>query len=92
MRIPNKALAFRPSAEAFAEVDQDPPILDPPRLPREKSNSGIRHAYVWKFENRRFVPIAVEAGLADDNWTELVEGQLRPGDVLLTAAAPAKKK
>ena len=92
VRIPNKALAFRPSAEAFAEVDQDPPILDPPRLPREKSNSGIRQAHVWKFENRRFVPIAVEAGLADDNWTELVEGQLRPGDVLLTAAEPAKKK
>jgi hypothetical protein len=46
---------------------------------------------VWKVENRRFVPIAVEAGLADDFWTELVEGPLRPGDVLLTAAEPTRK-
>jgi HlyD family secretion protein len=91
VRVPNTALAFRPSAAAFAEVDQDPPILDPPQLPREKATNGLRQAYVWKFENRRFVPIAVEAGLADDDWTELVAGPLRPGDVLLTAAEPAKK-
>jgi hypothetical protein len=29
---------------------------------------GTRRAYVWKVENRRFVPIAVGAGLADDFW------------------------
>jgi hypothetical protein len=46
---------------------------------------------VWKLLNRRFVPIAVEAGLADDHWTELVDGPVRPGDTLLTAADPAKK-
>jgi hypothetical protein len=45
---------------------------------------------VWKLVNRRFVPIAVDVGLADDDWTELVDGPLRPGDVLVTAAEPAK--
>jgi len=91
IRIPNAALAFRPSAEAFKALNQEPPVLEPSQLPHEELRPGTRRAYVWKVENRRFVPIAVEAGLADDFWTELVEGPLRPGDVLLTAAEPTRK-
>jgi hypothetical protein len=33
------------------------------------------------------VPIDVEIGIADDTWTELVSGDVRPGDRLITAAA-----
>jgi RND family efflux transporter MFP subunit len=91
IRIPNTALAFRPSAGAFSAANQEPPVLDPPQSPREQSRRGTRRGYVWKLENRRFVPIAVEAGLADESWTELIEGPLRPGDVLLTAAEPTRK-
>jgi hypothetical protein len=41
---------------------------------------------VWKFADGRFVPIAVQVGLADESWTELIEGALQPGDQLVTSA------
>jgi HlyD family secretion protein len=91
-RIPNNALSFHPSPRAFATVDQKPPLLDPPELPRNKPAAGTRRGYVWKFEHRRFVPIAIEAGLSDETWTELVSGELHSGDQLVTAAGPPANK
>lgn len=89
VRIPNNALTFAPSAEALAAVDQDPPALN--RSDASSSKVKTREGYVWKFENRRFVPIAVTTGIADDSWTELVAGEVRAGDRLLTAATPLKR-
>ena len=41
---------------------------------------------VWEYDGRRFTPIAVRAGVADEGWTELVSGSIRPGDALVTSA------
>jgi HlyD family secretion protein len=87
VRIPNNALTFAPSTDSFAAVDQEPPVLSRADTPSTKP-AGTRKGYVWKFENNRFVPIAVETGIADDGWTELVSGDVRPGDRLVTAAVP----
>jgi HlyD family secretion protein len=87
VRIPNNALTFAPSTDSFAAVDQEPPVLNRADTPSTKP-AGTRKGYVWKFENNRFVPIAVETGIADDGWTELVSGDVRPGDRLVTAAVP----
>jgi HlyD family secretion protein len=89
VRIPNNALTFAPSAEVLAAVDQDPPALE--RSAAASPKVKTREGYVWKFENRRFVPIAVTTGIADDSWTELVAGEVRSGDRLLTAATPLKR-
>lgn len=89
VRIPNNALTFAPSAEVLAAVDQDPPALH--RSAAASPKVKTREGYVWKFENRRFVPIAVTTGIADDAWTELVAGEVRSGDRLLTAATPLKR-
>ncbi len=85
VRIPNNALVFGPSAEALAEVDQKPPVLE--RADEAAKERATRRGRVWKFENNRFVPITVELGIADDAWTELVSGDVHPGDRLITAAA-----
>jgi len=90
VRIPNNALTFAPSTDSFAAVDQQPPVLNRADTPSTKQ-TGTRKGYVWKFENNRFVPIAVETGIADDAWTELVSGDVRPGDRLVTAAGPLKR-
>jgi HlyD family secretion protein len=90
VRIPNNALTFAPSTDSLAAVDQEPPVLNRADAPSTKQ-IGTRKGYVWKFENNRFVPIAVETGIADDAWTELVSGDVRPGDRLVTAAAPLKR-
>ncbi len=92
VRVPNNALTFRPSATAFAAVGQDPPALDPPRPESEQARRGARLAHVWKFENRRFIPIAVDVGVSDDFWTEIVGGPLQSGDVVVTDAVPGPEK
>jgi HlyD family secretion protein len=84
VRIPNTALSFRPSAAVLDAIEQQPPALERTTA----AGRGLsRRAYVWKYENRRFVPILVETGLADDRWTEVIGGSLQPGDVLITSAA-----
>jgi HlyD family secretion protein len=90
VRIPNNALTFAPSAEAFAAVDQKPPTLNRTE-PASTSKRATRRGYVWKLEENRFVPIAVETGIADEAWTELVSGDVRPQDRLITAAATPKR-
>lgn len=89
MRVPNTALTFRPSRSAFAAVGQDPPALELPRSDEEPSRRDVRHAYLWTFAKQRFVPFAVGVGISDDYWTEIVDGPLRPGDVVLTDAVPS---
>src|SRR5690349_15241033 len=85
VRIPNNALAFSPSNEALAAAHQERPALEHADDARTATKKTQRD-YVWKFENSRFVPIAVEVGIADDTWTELVSGDVKPGDRLVTAA------
>ncbi len=87
VRIPNNALTFAPSEKALAAVDQKAPVVDRSDDDPAKSKATQRD-YVWKMESNRFVPIAVETGIADDSWTELIGGDVRPRDVLVTAAAP----
>ena len=90
VRIPNNAMTFAPPEPVLAEIDQKAPILDQQdRGP--SARSPARKGYVWKFENGRFVPIAIETGIADEAWTELVKGDVRPGDRLVTAAAPRSR-
>ena len=84
VRIPNSALAFRPPPEvlnALGEVD--------PRIPDSatREHAGDQApSEVWEFDGEQFTPIRVRAGLADDGWTELLSGSIRPGDVLVTSA------
>ena len=85
IRIPNNALTFRPAPEMLQALGQDEPPLDRPE-PSSKAASN-RQVFVWKFKNGRFDAVAVRTGLADEQWTEMVSGDLRTGDRLVTSAA-----
>ena len=89
LRISNNALVFAPSAGVLAAVDQTAPVLEP--IGEAAKGMATRRGRVWKFENGRFVPIVVEVGIADDTSTELVSGDVRAGDRLITAAAVQKR-
>jgi HlyD family secretion protein len=80
IRIPNSALAFRPPADVLAAIGE----VEPRPSPEGVSNSAVRA--VWEYDGRQFTPIAVHAGVADEWWTELLSGSIRPGDVLVTGA------
>jgi HlyD family secretion protein len=80
IRIPNGALAFRPGPDLLAAIGE----VVPPPSPAGGTDSAVRA--VWKYDGRQFTPIAVRAGVADEGWTELVSGSIRPGDELVTGA------
>jgi RND family efflux transporter MFP subunit len=86
VRIPNNALTFRPSQETLARTGQ----ADTPAEPADVSGSARGTRVVWRYENDRFLPITVQTGLSDEQWTELVSGDLHPGDLLVASAAPTK--
>jgi HlyD family secretion protein len=73
VRIPNSALAFRPPPDVLKALGEAEPSI----------KDGVE---VWEYDGQMFTPIAVHTGLADDTWTELVDGSLRPGDALVTRA------
>jgi HlyD family secretion protein len=80
VRIPNSALAFRPPPEVLKAIGE----VEPPAPGEGEYDRTLRA--VWKYDGRRFTPIAVRAGVADEGWTELVSGSIRPGDALVTSA------
>lgn len=84
VRIPNEAVTFKPDAAILAAAGQKD--LQVPQ-PEPSAPAGGRTAVVWKFVDGKFVPIEVRIGIADEEWTELLEGPIRPGDSLVTSAA-----
>jgi len=77
VRIPTRALTFQPPADlvgADVSIDRD----------------DAARRVVWEYDGRRFIPEIVEVGLADDQWTEMIDGVLHAGDALVTSANAAR--
>jgi len=81
IRIPNGALAFRPPPDLLAAIGEVEPA---PSSPAGGADGAVRA--VWEYDGRQFTPIAVRPGVADEGWTELLSGAIRPGDELVTGA------
>jgi HlyD family secretion protein len=78
LKIPTAALRFRPPPELSASVPK-PLVADGERL-------------VWAVRGGQPVPVKVRTGLAEAAITEVVEGDLRPGDVVVTEMAGGEPK
>jgi len=83
VRIPNSALSFRPPSEVLNAIGEREPAI------AHGAGQSVRE--VWEYDGRRFTPIEVHAGLADGGWTELVSGNVRAGDALVTSAAVRRR-
>jgi HlyD family secretion protein len=83
LRIPNAALAFRPSDDVLEATGGAGPAIDDPAAARDRET---RPREVWRYDGRRLTPVVVRTGLADDRWTELTSGQIHDGDRLATNA------
>jgi HlyD family secretion protein len=77
VRIPNPALSFRPPPEVLKAIGEAEPVI--------AKEQGVRE--VWEYDGKRFMPIPVHAGIADGGWTELLSGNVRAGDALVTSAS-----
>jgi HlyD family secretion protein len=89
VRIPNRALTFRPPPEVLKALDEAEPAT-PLAADRADTGNG-RSSDLWEYDGKRFIPVVVHLGLADDNWTELLSGSIQPGDAVVTSAVVGRR-
>jgi HlyD family secretion protein len=97
VKVPNAALRFFPQAQHVR--DEDKPLLegktiddDNDEQTQETGLSAIERAeasrkrnlrHVWVQDGYKLRAVEVHTGLSDSKFTELVSGQLKPGDKLV---------
>ncbi|SDI35434.1 hypothetical protein [Paraburkholderia phenazinium] len=74
LRVPDQALRFSPTGPGNAPASQ--PAAPP---------AGTGSARVWVLRDGRPVLVAIKTGLDDDTYTEVISGQLQPGDQVIVA-------
>jgi HlyD family secretion protein len=89
LTVPSKALRFRPAGAAAPQVAKRPAGAKP------DGARARRGSAVWVLRNSVPTRVAVETGLTDGTSVEVTGGELREGDLVITAsgdgsgAAPA---
>ncbi|MFH0899267.1 MAG: efflux RND transporter periplasmic adaptor subunit [Pseudomonadota bacterium] len=95
VRVPNAALRFRPPAEMFQRQQG---TGGPPSQSRDSGAGGDRgggnegrerapdRRVVFRLEDGVPKPIRLRIGITDGSYTEMVEGDLREGDLLISEA------
>ena len=76
LRVPNAALSYRPK-----DRDDDEPVSPAPR--------GTR---VHLLDGDRSRAVAVRTGVTDGTHTEILEGELQPGDAVIVRETASKKE
>jgi len=82
VEIPNPALTFKPNMTPVALQK----LFNQYHISREASTTHINGwQTVWKLSpQKQLIPVAVQAGITDYNDTQLLQGDLNVGDVLVT--------
>ncbi len=75
VRVPNQALRYAPGGLAGATASQ----------PGRPTNGGGEEARLWILRDGQAVPVSVTLGLDDENFTEIVNGNLHPRDQVILA-------
>jgi HlyD family secretion protein len=89
LRAPNQALRYAPGGLAGATASSTP-------APKVAGAPGAGpEARLWALRDGRPVAVPVVLGLADESFTEIVKGDLRPDDLIIvgeehSAAAPKR--
>lgn len=102
VKIPNAALRFFPNAQHVRK--QDKPLIEgieekntaqdqqSEELLSAEERSELRRKrnrrHVWVVDGESLKAVEVEVGLSDSHNTELVKGDLKPGDKLVTGIKP----
>ncbi|HSR00100.1 MAG TPA: efflux RND transporter periplasmic adaptor subunit [Sphingomicrobium sp.] len=70
LRVPNAALRFNPGGLAALATERGP--------------SKIHRASIWVLRNGKAVAVSVTPGVADADYTQILRGDLKPGDKVIT--------
>jgi HlyD family secretion protein len=76
LRIPNAALRFRPPPELLAR-------LQPKQTVKRRDLLAPAARSVWMLRGETPVAVPVTIGISDGTLTEVVEGNVQPGDLLI---------
>lgn len=79
LRVPNAAIRFTPTAEALAAFHHEPATQAGPRGQKR----------VWTLSNDQLQAVPVVGGLTDGQFTEIADGTLAPGTVVVTNISSA---
>jgi HlyD family secretion protein len=78
VRLRNAALRFEPEPQLLARIGiKDAPLQ--PSVPPDPNRKKV-----WILRDGKPVSVTVSTGVTDGTWSELVQGDVRPGDVLIT--------
>jgi HlyD family secretion protein len=103
VKLPNAALRFFPQAQHVRPADRhlvEGPTVDEPQestvesqlsaQERAQARRNRRLRHVWVQDGFQLRAVAVETGLSDSHHTEMVAGELKPGDrVVIGIQLPA---
>jgi HlyD family secretion protein len=102
--VPNAALRFTPSTEDTSKETKQSgngSVMSKlmPHPSRQQKNSSSQKAdtansigqRVWKLDDGRLVPVTVKTGVSDGIKTEIIEGDIEPGMVLVLGRVSIKK-
>jgi HlyD family secretion protein len=87
LRVPNAALRFRPPPDLLAQSGGGAG-----GRPGRAAGEGTRAAAtpdrrtVWALRDEKPVPVRIRVGISDGSYTEVVEGEIKAGDVVITDA------
>ncbi|MGD0023773.1 MAG: efflux RND transporter periplasmic adaptor subunit, partial [Xanthobacteraceae bacterium] len=80
IRVPDQALRYVPKGYVAPPAPPAPPGAAPATPSATQSNQG----QVWVLRDGKPVAVAVVLGLDDDTYTEIVSGNVQPGDLVIT--------
>jgi HlyD family secretion protein len=79
LRVPNAALSFQPRRDDEEEIGPRPPAKD-------------RKTQVHVLDDQgKLKPVLVETGITDNALTEIIGGEIKPGDRVVTRDIRAKR-
>lgn len=96
LKVPNDALRFYPQREHVRPADH--PIIDgtektvdddqqaetPPASKKAEATLNRKRRHVWMMDGALLKAVSVETGISDYRFTEVVSGELKIGDELVT--------
>jgi HlyD family secretion protein len=89
LRVPNDAVAFRPSEDVLSALDQKPLVQqsdDPQDQVADAAPTDGVPGTVWHYVDGRLQPTDVLIGAQGDQYTEILNGKLDPGQPVVTSA------
>jgi HlyD family secretion protein len=98
--VDNSDLMLMPGMTAASHVviDQRNDVIRVPNQALRYAPSGLAataqpdHPQIWILRDRQPVSVPVATGLDDDNFTEILSGDVKPGDLVVTAERMATVK